>query len=151
MIIEVDPPDRVGPVALGMSIDDAESALRALEGFQGTGASQVPVRGQANYASGLSIHTHLESDGLVNAIEVFRPHRDDVVKLYDIDVFGLPADVVVENLGRSVELEEEEGGRTIVAPSLLVALWRPFVASDETDEQGYYFQSVLLARPGYYD
>ncbi|MEU6098673.1 hypothetical protein [Streptomyces sp. NPDC047079] len=134
-----------------MSIDEAEAALRSIDGFQGSTESLVPVSGQANYASGMSIHTHLDSDRLVNAIEVFRPHRDDSVVLEDIDLFGAPAQVVIEQLGRFTEIEDEERGSSIVAPSLLIALWRPFVATDEADEQGYYFQSVLLARPGYYD
>ncbi|WP_282698367.1 hypothetical protein [Streptomyces sp. CC208A] len=151
MIIDVVPPDRIGPITLGMTIDDAEAAFRTLEGFQGAEESRVPVRGQANYDSGMSIHAHVGSGGLVNAIEVFRPHRTVSLRLYDIDVFGLPADDVVERLRQYVETEEEEGGCMIVAPSLLIALWRPFVASDESDEQGFFMQSLTLARPGYYD
>ncbi|MFD6025821.1 hypothetical protein [Streptomyces griseoluteus] len=134
-----------------MSIGEAEAVLRSINGFQGPTETLVPVSGQANYASGMSIHTHLDSDSLVNAIEVFRPHRDDSVVLEGMDLFGAPAHVVVEQLGRLTEIEDEERGCSIVAPSLLIALWRPFVTLDEADEQGYYFQSVLLARPGYYD
>jgi hypothetical protein len=37
-------------------------------------------------------------------------------------------------------------------PDLLLSLWRPFEADDDShDEQGHYFNAVLLARPGYYD
>ena len=36
--------------------------------------------------------------------------------------------------------------------ALLLALWRPFVEDENPDEeQGHYFQSVLVAPPGYYD
>ncbi|MEU4351731.1 hypothetical protein [Streptomyces sp. NPDC023838] len=151
VILQVSPPDRVGPVVLGMTIDEAESALHSIEGFQGANESLVPVRGQANYVSGLSIHTHLDSHRLVNAIEVFKPHHGVSVTLEGIDLFGASAEIVVERLGRFTEIAEEEEGCSIIAPSLLVALWRPFVAESEHDEEGYYFQSVLLARPGYYD
>jgi hypothetical protein len=33
-----------------------------------------------------------------------------------------------------------------------LSLWRPFAADDDPDEgQGYYFSTVLVAWPGYYD
>ncbi|HEY1180422.1 MAG TPA: hypothetical protein VGF17_30060, partial [Phytomonospora sp.] len=38
-----------------------------------------------------------------------------------------------------------------IAPDLLLAFWRPFESDDPEEEQGYYFGSVLTARPGYYD
>lgn len=151
MILRVNLPDKIGPLSLGVSVEEAEATLRSIDGYQGATESLLPVRGQANYLSGMSIHAHLDSGGLVNAIEVFKPHRDDSVVLEDIDVFALPAQVVIDRLSVFVEIEDEERGCSIVAPSLLIALWRPFVAVSEDDEQGYYFQSVLLARPGYYD
>ncbi len=47
---------------------------------------------------------------------------------------------------------DPENRASFVAPDLLIALWRPFAADDEPeDDQGYYFSSVLLAKPGYYD
>ncbi|MFD4908647.1 hypothetical protein [Kitasatospora purpeofusca] len=99
----------------------------------------------------MTIHTHLGSDRLVNAIEVYRPHRGVEVVLDGTDLFGLPAHIVIERIASIAEVEEEERGCSIVAPSILVALWRPFVSASEFDEQGYFFQSVLVARPGYYD
>ncbi|WP_353944819.1 hypothetical protein ABII15_26710 [Streptomyces sp. HUAS MG91] len=151
MNISVDPPDRVGPIALGMSVEQADDALRRIDGLQAEDGPREPLHGQANYASGLSIHTHFGPGSLVNAIEVFRPRADVSVLLHGFDIFGLPAQEVVERIGEFAELEEEERGCSFIAPELLVALWRPFVSTTEEDEQGYYFQSVLVARPGYYD
>ncbi|MGW3209150.1 hypothetical protein [Streptomyces sp. NPDC001135] len=35
---------------------------------------------------------------------------------------------------------------------MLLSFWRPFAADDESEEeQGHYFNSVLVAQPGYYD
>lgn len=45
-----------------------------------------------------------------------------------------------------------EAPASFVAPDLLLSFWRPFDGDDQPDdEQGYYFNSVLVARPGYYD
>jgi hypothetical protein len=66
----------------------------------------------------------------VNAIEVWRPGERDTVRCRDVDVFGLAALEVVRRLRRYIDL----------------ALWRPFAADDDpAEEQGYYFQSALVA------
>ncbi|MEV1287656.1 hypothetical protein [Micromonospora sp. NPDC049679] len=87
----------------------------------------------------------------VNAIEVWRPREQDVVRYHGGDIFGLPALEVVQRLRGFVELvaNEDDDGYT---PDVYLALWRPFAADDDPDEtQGYFFQSVRLARPGYDD
>lgn len=87
----------------------------------------------------------------VNAIEVWRPRSNaDVVRFLGVDVFGLPAREVVRQFEGRVELAADEDG--YAAREVYVALWRPFAADGNPEEtQGYYFQSVLLARPGYDD
>lgn len=53
----------------------------------------------------------------------------------------------------SVEKDPDDDA-SFIAPDLLLSFWRPFAADDEPgEEQGcyFYFGSVLLARPGYYD
>lgn len=69
-----------------------------------------------------------------------------------VDVFGLPALEVVEQLRRHVGIVPNDHDDGFTARELYLALWRPFAADDDPDEeQGYFFQSVLLARPGYDD
>ncbi len=88
----------------------------------------------------------------VNAIEVWRPHERDVVRYRDIDIFGLPALEVVKRLERYVDLTSNEDDDGFTARESYLALWRPFEADDDPDEtQGHFFQSVLVARPGYDD
>lgn len=51
----------------------------------------------------------------------------------------------------SIERDPDDPA-SFIAPNLLLSFWRPFAADSEPEEgQGYYFSSVLLARPGYYD
>ncbi|WP_259464901.1 hypothetical protein [Streptomyces sp. TLI_171] len=52
-----------------------------------------------------------------------------------------------------MSLEEDPGAEGChIAHDLLLSFWRPFEADDDpSDEQGHYFTTVLLARPGYYD
>ncbi|UZI27280.1 hypothetical protein [Streptomyces sp. VB1] len=68
-------------------------------------------------------------------------------------VFALPAREVVRRVGEFTSIEEDpDDDASFIAPDLLVSFWRPFAADDEPEEeQGYYFSSVLLARPGYDD
>ncbi|MGC5019319.1 hypothetical protein [Micromonospora sp. DT47] len=69
-----------------------------------------------------------------------------------MDLFGLPALEVVERLRRHVDLRPNEHDDGFTAGDLHLALWRPFAADDDPDEeQGHFFQSILLARPGYDD
>jgi hypothetical protein len=64
----------------------------------------------------------------VNAIEVWRPHEQHVVRYRDVDVFGLPALEVVERLRRSTEVVPHDDG--FAARQLYPALWRPFAADE---------------------
>ena len=146
MIIDIVPPETVGPVRIGMTMDEAERALASIDGHDQQ--SGLP----AIYDSGMSIELEPAPGGTVAAIEVSRPHSPVRIEYRGIDLLGTPAARVVEQLSEFTELEEDEGGRSYVAPSLLLSLWRPFVDDENSDEeQGHYFQSVLVARPGYYD
>ncbi|MFC7302765.1 hypothetical protein ACFQVC_00865 [Streptomyces monticola] len=149
-MIEVVPPDRLGPVAIGMSVDDAEAALRA-HGAVSVGERDGQRPGVAYYPSGLSVHVHTGTGGVVNAVEAFRPIQPDTVSFRDIDLFATPAHEVENGLRAFTEVEIEERGCTLIAPDLLLSLWRPYVADSPQDRDGYYFESALVAEPGYYD
>lgn len=90
----------------------------------------------------------------LRAVELGRPvSSDDAVRFRGIDVFNLPARAVVQQLRRHIAIDrDEDDPASYCAPELVLSLWRPFEADDEPQEiQGYYFSSVLIAAPGYYD
>jgi hypothetical protein len=52
-----------------------------------------------------------------------------------------------------MQVRVEEGGDSFVVPDLLLALWRGSNDPDDPDEDGKprYFESVLVAAPGYFE
>ncbi|AYG78395.1 hypothetical protein DWB77_00502 [Streptomyces hundungensis] len=153
MSIELNPPDRVGPVAVGMSMGEAEEALRSLPGFVrlGTEGGTLETRGFATYSDGMAIAAHLGTGGKVEAIEVFRPLGGTPVMLDGVDVFAGLADEVIARFAARGELVTEDRGRTIILPGRMVVFGREDIPRPENPEAGLHFDSVLVARPGYYD
>ncbi|MEH0825974.1 MULTISPECIES: hypothetical protein [unclassified Micromonospora] len=134
-----------------MTIDEARGALQTLGRLTPTAQGELAV----HLPSGLGFSVGFgvgPTRGRVIAIEVWRPQERDLVRYRDVDVFGLPALEVVERLRRHVDIVPSENDDGFTARELYLALWRPFAADDDPDEpQGHFFQSVLLARPGYDD
>ncbi|WP_235023615.1 hypothetical protein [Streptomyces sp. WAC05374] len=92
--------------------------------------------------------------GQLQAVELARPTAaTDRVVFHDVDVFALPAHEVVTRMREHATIEADlEDPASFIAPDLLLSFWRPFEADDDPDEeQGYYFTTILLGRPGYYD
>ncbi|MFJ8159042.1 hypothetical protein [Streptomyces sp. NPDC094468] len=152
MEFELKPPTGLGALVIGMP---REAADQALASFRDPSAiSESDQLGRFVFRpSGLMISIHC-SHGELEAIELGRPASgQDTVRFRGIDVFGLPAAEVVTLLRELATITEaEDDPASFIAPDLLLSFWRPFEADDEPDEeQGYYFSSVLLARPGYYD
>ncbi|WP_409062116.1 hypothetical protein [Streptomyces sp. SYP-A7185] len=146
------PPTGVGPLRIGMT---RHAAGAALESFRDLSARSEAVRPGRHLfrPSGLMIDLHCVRDTL-EAIELGRPSATtDRVLFQGVDVFALPAREAVRGVGEFTSIEEDpdEAG-SFIAQDLLLSFWRPFVADDEPEEeQGYYFNSVLVAQPGYYD
>ncbi|MGQ4599912.1 hypothetical protein [Nocardia sp. R6R-6] len=147
----LDPPHGVGPLRLGMTPDEARAALETLGPLKPATHGEVAL----NLPGGLGFSVHFgagPTGNKVNAIEVWSPSEEDVVRYHSVDVFGLPALEVVERLRRHIDLRENEDDDGFTSPERYLALWRPFAADDDPDEaQGYFFQSALVARPGYGD
>jgi hypothetical protein len=99
----------------------------------------------------LSVFVYFDDADVVNAVELSRPDHGEIVAFGDIDVFGAPAEDVVDRLRRITPIEVTDGGRSATAAGLLLALWRPTLPESAEDDEGRHFQSVLVARPGYYD
>jgi hypothetical protein len=134
-----------------MSAGEARVALETLGPLTSTAHGELAIHLPSGLGFSVGFGVGSTRDR-VNAIEVWRPHEHDVVRYRDVDVFGLPAREVVNRLGRHVELLPNDDGDGFKARGLHLALWRPFAADDDPDEtEGYFFQSVLVARPGYDD
>ncbi|MEV0809526.1 hypothetical protein [Micromonospora sp. NPDC050200] len=147
----LDPPHGIGPLRLGMTAEEARAALETLGPLTPTAFGELAQHLPSGLGFSVGFGVGPARDR-VNAIEVWRPHERDVVRFRDVDVFGLPALEVVERLRCHVDLAPNEDDDGFTARDLYLALWRPFAADDDPDEeQGHFFQSVLLARPGYDD
>ncbi|MFF3565314.1 hypothetical protein ACFYXS_35250 [Streptomyces sp. NPDC002574] len=152
MDFELVPPRGVGPLQIGMSREAADAALDSLRDHSALSESDRP--GQHIFRpSGLMVSVDCMR-GALQAIELGRPSTPtDRVMLRDLDLFTLPAREVIGRMREYAVVDPDpDDPASFSAPDLLLGFWRPFAADDEPEEeQGYYFSSVLLAKPGYYD
>lgn len=134
-----------------MTRQDANTALDSLRDLSAISESDRP--GQHIFRpSGLMVSIHC-MQGVLQAVELSRPMATtDRVAFHGMDVFALPAREVVTRMREHTTIEaDQDDPASFIAPDLLLSFWRPFEADDDPDEeQGYYFTTVLLARPGYY-
>ena len=152
MGIVLEPPNGAAGIHIGATRAEAEEQLGAHgdpRTFQRGDEANLSLT--AHTASSLSVFVYFDDADVVDAIEFGRSDGGDAVVFEDIDVFGIPADSVIEELARRTAVEVEEDGCSVTAPDLLLALWRPMVHESAEDEDGRYFESVLVARPGYYN
>jgi hypothetical protein len=154
MIITLRPPDAAGPLRIGATGQDTVGTLRQL------GVPLVLCRAAGSRPgwgihrpSGLFIGVYFDAHDRVEAIEFGRPgnNTDDTVTYHGLDVFTTPAADPVTQLRRQVTVQKEEDGHAFTTPDLLLAFWRPTTPETPDDEDGRFFESVLLAQPGYYD
>ncbi|MCX4389164.1 hypothetical protein OG777_19845 [Micromonospora peucetia] len=81
----------------------------------------------------------------MEAVEIYRPLDQVTRVVYDgISIFGDRADAVEFELARRLRLEVINDGSTVVAPDAFLAFGKSL------SESGY-FDSVVVAAPGYYD
>lgn len=149
MQLELVPPERLGPIVIGMDFDAAQRELASLPGYRHPALGRRGQPGFAHYESEMSISVHPER-GRVKAIEVFRPEEGDTVTYQGISVFELPAEQVIREMADLQRLDIVREGLLVVAPDLLLAFSRPHLPQSPDDEDGRYFESALLAAPGYY-
>lgn len=150
MQLVIEPP-HVGPIKIGMAFDDAQKKLCTISGYihPEPRPGFTPV-GYAHYDSGMSISISPSRGGEVKSIEVYRPDQGVNVFFRGVSVFETPADEVVQRIVRMVRLETQDGGLLVVAPELLLAMGRRFLPEETGGEEGKYFESILVASPGYY-
>lgn len=157
MIFELHPPQAAGPLRIGAAGHDTFETLKRL------GAPLLVCRRTAGSgpawgvrrSSGLFIATFFNPDNRMEAIEFGRPDsKDDAVTCDGLDVFTTPAADLVTQLREhtSVHQEEEGGdGHAFTAPNLLLSLWQPVTPESPDDQEGRFFESILIATPDYYD
>ncbi|MFF4541062.1 hypothetical protein [Streptomyces aureus] len=152
MDFDLVPPIGVGPLRIGMPRQSANTALDSLRDPSAISESDKP--GQHVFRpSGLMISIQCTRDRL-EAVELGRPStQTDRVTFQGLDIFATPARELVQRMAEHTPIEADpDDPASFTAADLLLGFWRPFAADDEPEEeQGYFFSSVLLARPGYND
>lgn len=152
MHFELQPPTAAAGIALGATrsnVLEQCSSLGSTSEFRR--GHEVRVSLVVERDSGLTIFVYFDSEDAVEAIEFGRPPTSrDVVSYEGIDIFATPADDLIDWLRKRERVDVTERGSSVTAPGLLLALWRPLVPEYPQDENGRYFESVLVARPGYY-
>jgi hypothetical protein len=142
-------PDSGASLLVGMPFDQAIEAARAIPGFIES-SENGGGPGFVNYVSEMSISIGVDRDRNVQSIEIYRPMVDFDVLYNGISIFGSPAEDVIQLLSARTTLELEDGGLQATAPELFMALSRNTLPEGPDDEDGRYFESVLVAAPGYY-
>lgn len=146
-----------GPVfqCVGLSRDDAKEVLDAW-------GEPEPFRRQGQPADGWmvrlrtgAIFAYCDEAGRVEAVEFASPGHgtpsEDHVLFDGVDLFIEPALAVVRRLrSAGLEIIEEEGGYSYIAPGVLLALWRDGEPRDATG-MPLFFESALIADAGYYE
>jgi hypothetical protein len=153
VIIELRPPLSAGPLALAATGEDIVATMRQF------GEPEVLRRAagarpgwQVTDPNGLYLSAYFDADDHANAIEIGRPTNPAVSVIYDgLDIFQTPAADLIEALRHKIQIAEEENGHSYTAPDVLLALWRPTTPEDPDDDDGNYFESVLIAEPGYHN
>lgn len=149
--IRLNPPVGVDDVAIGSSRGDARRALAgygAVESFSRAG--EQPGWRAHNAAETLVVFTYFDAADSVEAIETGRPADGSSVLYGDLDVFAISAQDVVRALRRHTPVAGTQDETSYVAADLLLSFWRSAAPESPGDEEGRYFDSVLVARPGYY-
>ncbi len=76
------------------------------------------------------------------------------VLFHGIDIFGTPADDLINQittqLGYEYDKDEREIPYCYIFPDLELSFWRPVLPDDKEDEDGKYFMTVGIGVKGYY-
>ncbi|MFB7292794.1 hypothetical protein [Actinacidiphila glaucinigra] len=139
----------MGNVQIGMPVDVAEQILRELPGFVPPAPGERRNKGFAHYESELSISLDFDRSGVVRAVELFRPERDVQILFQGISVFQEPADEVIARLAGRHRFDVDDDGLNVTARDLFIGFWRRVLPLETDDDTGLYFDSVLVAAPGY--
>lgn len=155
MDFELEPPHGAGPFRIGDTAETATDAARHLGELVVLCRTADSRPGWAvRRPSGLSIFIYFDSTGRLDAVE-FGADRATAERVTygGVPIFDTHAEEVVRQLRRSTPVAEsaDEPGHSFTATELGLGLWRGTVPESPEDPDGQYFESVLVARPGYWD
>lgn len=150
--IDLHPPVEAAGIHLGMTRSEARRRCAALgEPAEFRRSREANPSLIVERASGLSIFVYFDDGNAVEAVEFGRPCDDeDIVRYRGLDIFSTPAGELVKRLQNQGRIDIAEQGCSVTAPDLLLALWRPVVPEGPDDDDGRFFESVLVAHPNYY-
>jgi hypothetical protein len=141
----VQPLQGIGPVQFGMHRADVRAAMNLpVESFQQTGA---PAATDAYLESCFQVF--YDAADTVEYIELSR--GGSITAIYGaLDIFVTEAEQVVEQIAQEAAVDETdpELGYSYVFPALELSLWRPVLP--EYEQEGRYFATIGVGRPGYY-
>jgi hypothetical protein len=150
MDVDLQPPTQVGPVRIGMPFEDAKTSLSALEGFDAERSFTRTAPGFAVYSSGLSFTLSYTDDEGVRTVEVYGAGTGRGVVYAGVDIFTTPAAELTDQFSAEHDVRVEQDGRLVILPGKSVSFWRATLPEGDWDEDGRYFQTVLVAHQGYF-
>jgi hypothetical protein len=158
----------IGPFKLGMSELEVQETFKRYANFRGTDNPNNP-----SYLEQLFTNFEYDSNNKVIFIEISNPYDDfDIVCLFDgIDVFRTKADELVKEIDKKTKYardDEAQMGFSYIFKEIQLSLWRPSVMTDdilnspefllefspenqELEKRHFYFTTVAIAAPGYYE
>lgn len=103
-----------------------------------------------------TVFVYCDDSGCVEAIEFSSPghgvESEDQIVFEEIDLFVDMANAVLDRLRKvGLHVVDHENGISSTAHDVLLALWRDGEPIDDATGLPAYFESALIARPGYYD
>jgi len=151
VIIDLEPPEGVPPVRLGMTRDEARAPLATwgdVSPFRRTPDGELGWQVLGPAVQGF---VYVDTSGRVNAIEFARPRTKDVdIRYRDTSIFSEAAlDVLARLEERGIRIEASDPYFP-EAPDLYLGFSRD--SGEEVspvDGLSLHFESVLVAAPGY--
>ena len=149
--------DGVGDVRLGVTREQAGCDLRAWREprrfTRGLGFDQ-PDSDWMVSRPGTTAFAYCDGSGCIDAIEFATTGRgvagSDQVMFDGVDLFIEPADTVLDRLrAKNHRVVVRSRGYDADIPDVLLSLWRDGGPTDESTGLPLYFESALIARPGY--
>lgn len=145
---EVKPGVGVGPVRLGMSLEEARACMpEDRESFKKSAEDLYETDGW--HQAGFQVF-YAGSPARVCFIELSRDCGFEAT-CFGVKVFSRPAEEVVNRLAEhaALDLNNPDLGCSYIFPSLELALWRPFMP-ESADDEGHSFSTIGIGEVGYY-
>lgn len=140
----------VGPVRFGMSPEEVRRSMpEPSTPFRKETTSQHEIDAFHDCAF------QVFYGGVKPTVEYIELSRGSVVQpLYrGLDVFATPSEEVVAFIARdgAFDATDWEMPYSYVFRALQLSLWRPVIPDSDSDNEGRYFSTIGIGKPGYYE